>query len=390
MNNPLAKRVASRYMEAAITHPPRQPMTFLKSLRKKLKDGFDLLLKLEPTILGSGSEDDWDAYGDTDIREPDYGDMEYFFRKVRQFQKDELRSIQDNIQFIFSEDSGYFQVKGVNYLINSLGYLEQNLESLTRISQVIQASYKRWALPEWVTQERSLHNQRVIGIYKTLPQIPPIVNALEKGVITAQAKLTELLRVQKDQDDVRPQHEKKETLYHTSVNARKLYSSGFSDKVPTLGGIGGSQNTESGTPGISFTSDLYVAKEIMRSLKEAIMIAKGQVQTRHILEWADKEGIKDKILASFAQLYGNKNMDQPQWVMSLYSTYLWLSNKRYNPVYVVNFATMMRDFKSLSPRNVGVLVCTVDMAAPEIKYLSSMHEYRVPPYAVLSIDKVIS
>jgi len=183
-----------------------------------------------------------------------------------------------------------------------------------------------------------------------------------------------------------PEHEKIETLYHTSVHATSLYRGGFEKRVPGPKGLGGAQSDKCGKPAISFTSDLYVAKEVMRGLKEAIMVAKGQVRLKHVIEWAKKAGVGSPVLKSI-QL--NKYGDDPAGVMFAYREYMGLQTKRYNPLFFGDMRQLMKDFKQLNPKDVGILVCDVDMGNKCIGYIATMQEYRVPPDAVVKIKKLI-
>jgi hypothetical protein len=209
------------------------------------------------------------------------------------------------------------------------------------------------------------------------------------------AKRVRALRTQaieKHQDDAwKPAMEKVETMYHASVDAKKIAAKGFDRVVPSVKGLGGSQSDKGGKNAISFTSDLYVAKEVMRALKEAIMVARGDVKARHILEWADKQRIKDKVLdspflpADFAK---KQNWDDPVVAFALYMAYLSWS-KRYDPGFFGVPSKFVALFKSLNPRDVGIIVASVNTQNPDIVYLPAMQEYRVPPEAVVSVDKLI-
>lgn len=67
-------------------------------------------------------------------------------------------------------------------------------------------------------------------------------------------------------------------MYHVTANATTLMRSGFKTDInQEVEGLGGQNTDSAGQAAISFTVDLYVAKEVARPLKEAIMIAKWQV-----------------------------------------------------------------------------------------------------------------
>ena len=227
-----------------------------------------------------------------------------------------------------------------------------------------------------------------------------LVDLIEQAKIIAQEakpKFDEYVRLYLTgwdrQDDARPSSENIETLYHTSVNARQIKAQGFSTSIVRGEGLGGSQDDKSGKPAISFTSDLYVAKEIMRALREAILVAKGQVRADHILDWSRRAGLYDDVISTFRSIKGPLDPKKSEHVMELYRIYLTYAadkGKRYNPLFFGDMEALMRKFKGMNPSSVGVLVCSVDMTDPNISYLASMHEYRVAPQNVISIDRLIS
>lgn len=204
----------------------------------------------------------------------------------------------------------------------------------------------------------------------------------------------------------RPPSSDVETLYHASVNAHMLVARGFDPEVPVGGGIGGTHVTQRGDEGISFTSDLYVALQIAKSLKEVIGIANGTYRYVDVLRWAREDGVQDlarlEANAASAFLTGREipsahrpigvpsrarpHLDTPEGAFALYQTYLAFS-ARYNPLY---FGVQISQFKGLDEAQVGVVAARVDMTDPGIDYLPAMHEYRVPPRAVLVVDRLIA
>lgn len=180
--------------------------------------------------------------------------------------------------------------------------------------------------------------------------------------------------------------EKTETLYHASVDAANIFRKGFDEKIPEIKGLGGDQKNRANNPTISFTSSLYVAKEVARCLKEATLIAQGKVKVTHVFEWSRKEKIQDRIW----KILGKEKLDfsKPENVMKIYRYYLELSS-RYNPLFFGDMEDLMRKLKRVDYKNIGVLVCVVDMSDSNMSHFTSMYEYRVSPNHVLSIKKVI-
>lgn len=245
--------------------------------------------------------------------------------------------------------------------------------------------------------------------YKNLRQIKDLLIDFQSIISSFEEKLVEQLRYWSQGDNEPPKRENVEILYHTTINSNELEQNGFVKNLNAKQqGLGGSNSSKSGNPSVSFTSDFYVAKEIARSLKEGIMIAHGEIDESDILHWAEQDGIKEKILDSFRSLYGrtfeSKTLQEikgewiwhPYRVFDLYKIYLWFAKpqgknsiQRYNPVYTINSESLIDSFKSKSANDVGIIVAECDMTNPDILYLASMHEYRVPVESILKVVKVI-
>lgn len=223
-------------------------------------------------------------------------------------------------------------------------------------------------------------------------------------IVLEKEKIDEITKSMKS--DYVPEHEKTETLYHASTNARALMSKGFTSRNNDDVGLGG------GIPDgqASFTTDLFVAKEIARSFKEVVLIARGEVTANDIMDWAKREGVFDKVwtrtmewMSEFMDRdeYYNKVelskeklatiLREPHQAMKVYDTYLHAQNKRYNPVFSgITTEAFTKKMAKKSVKDVGVLVCTVDMTnSAKFSYLHAEREFRIPVSAIISIDKVI-
>jgi len=233
-----------------------------------------------------------------------------------------------------------------------------------------------------------------------------------------------------------------ETLYHASVDAKGLYRDGFSDTMPaesSSAGLGGSQSLGGGKgSGISFTEDLYVAKEIARVFKEVAMIARGELGLSAMLDWVKRSPYTKKIMEwyhrnyracdrcsmdprnpmRFVQMVFNEDhladvkagrakydpklsqvmqevpysevFPGPEGVMGLYLSYLNFSG-RYDPKFfgVGGPKGLVKRFKGLNPKDIGYIEATVNTAHPSASYGVGEREVRVPPEAVLSVDKFV-
>lgn len=217
-----------------------------------------------------------------------------------------------------------------------------------------------------------------------------------------------------------------ETLYHASVKARQLAQSGFSLTMPkdtSSAGLGGSQSAGGGKKGISFTEDEYVAKEIARVFREVAMVARGDVTPSDIADWARRQGKLDKVVEWFNRNYlpsglrykyvitgdpkglhvtefdpkldtqvpvpYNRVFSGPEEAMGLYLSYL-LHSGRYDPKFFgIGPKSLVQNFSRLNPRDIGYVKATVDMTNPFITYGGGEREYRVPPDAVVSVDRFV-
>lgn len=187
--------------------------------------------------------------------------------------------------------------------------------------------------------------------------------------------------------DKQPKSESIETLYHATANIDRILANGFTSDPVKTEGLGGSTSLKAGGNGVSFTSDLYVAKEIARCFKELIMIATGELTGPQLLNWMDDE-LKNLVLRGSREIHGTKSIDTPEDVVNIYKVYL-AHSKRYDPLFMPNAQNLVSIFGSRQKENVGIIQAQIDMNNPNITYFSGMHEYRVPPEAVLSIDGAI-
>jgi len=206
------------------------------------------------------------------------------------------------------------------------------------------------------------------------------------------SQLEEFKRLQYDK--ALPAHEDIETLYHASTNAAEIARKGFSKEVPRTGGLGGSQQAGGDKRGISFTHDLHAAKEIARALKEVVMIANGQYTGPQLVRHIKAErGTWDTLIEFMKRTEGERpvadtlaNLHDPKKVFWLYKKYLQQSRYRFDPIF---FGARLDDFKGINPRNVGVVVADVNMKHPDVRFVPSEKEVRVPPEAVVKVKKLI-
>lgn len=431
---PSATRVASRYIEAIVV-PPRRDReyamyhAFLKGLKRdwaEMKDALPLLDKGGDALWAAG------------LTNPYPRGATYADKLVERFDR-ELGDRRD-IALDLGPSREYFQERQL--VRQNLGWLLQDAER--------QLGFRDWAtkLREAVTSsdfddeaEYSDLAPAEINRLKTLPdlaeKIADSVELLRKRMGRLSEPTVEGIPEQAEAADL-------ETLYHASVKARQLAQKGFDPTVPdqsSSAGLGGSQSLRGGGAGISFTEDQYVAKEIARVFKEVAMVAQGEVTAREVLDWARRSGKLQQVIEWFTKNYANLNrfkerlvsdgrsvrfetygpnpehiadvkagraeydpklshawtpaplreaFGDPVAVMGLYLSYLRYSG-RYDPKFfgVGGPSGLVRRFKGLNPKDIGYIAATVNMTDPRITYGKGEREYRVPPEAVVSVDRFI-
>lgn len=398
-----------------IVLPPRKFGPFISSLKKKIlalvdaAEAFDkkvrALDKELDGIDGSSMEPLRGWYIEPGRYSPE--DLLWFTERISRHKiPDEIKSIEGIVKLIETDKSmtSQEQLKFTGYVADGFKRIGDDLTETTQIEVAknllaarnwIDKTWERYAEPDYGQYHEAVKDKIPHLDRDDLEKFDWMLREAEK---ISQEAIESANRIKKIAEHAygpyndpkwKPKAEKIETLYHASINAAHIYQHGFDQKVPDTSGLGGSQQHEGNKAGISFTADLYIAKEIMRTLKEAVMIAHGQIKLRHILEWAEREGgsIQESLLKSIKL---DKYTDEkPGDVMHVYRLYLAHSRKRYDPLFFGDMHSLMQRFKSVNPRNIGVLVAKVNIEDPDVLYLNSMYEYRVPVSAVVSIEKLI-
>ena len=396
----LKKRVASRWLRAKIVLPPRDLGVFIKLLERKLKPIEDHILKIRDIdkkynrdFSGDNPMEHFDLYGnswhDFSYSATHKTKPKYSSRHSSRI-AEALADIKETVALAKKQNDAREMFKLLGYATNSLDSLAEDLNK----AKLYRYESNTQSFEDWLEEEEyysgegvpfpSYDEQRLILDYDdVLSKASPILKEAIKRI----NRLSEQAYGKLYDHDWRPPSENVETLYHASINAVPLLRTGFSLKVPGTEGIGGAQGDKSGKPAISFTSDLYVANQVARALKEAIMIAKGKLKFHQVRDWAEREGILKKVLGSFKSNH-RMTKDSVLNTFNLYRIYLALS-RRYDPLFFGIDKAVLNKWKQVNESNVGVVVADVDMDDPNIRYLTSMQEYRVPPEAVIKIKKVI-
>jgi len=213
------------------------------------------------------------------------------------------------------------------------------------------------------------------------------IDALQADLKAKMQVLTDIRASASWGKEYRPEHGATETLYHATAYVRDLVQNGFSPELPDgrrgLGNLG-HQNL------ISFTHDLELARNIMRTLKEMWMIAHGQLTGTQILGWARTEGIEAEVTKSWSHLTGGeipKRNADPKRVALLYRYWLAHTKLRSDPVMVSPEKTIELLVKQ-DIADIGVLACEVQLEKSD-QYLYGESEFRVAASKVISVKQVL-
>lgn len=172
----------------------------------------------------------------------------------------------------------------------------------------------------------------------------------------------------------RPTHDNVEKLYHASIFVPELLREGFHKSRPDDRiGVGnfGTQHT------ISFTHDIEIARNIMRSFKELWMIAHGQLKASDIISWIRNEKINPASLRKLSSMNA----------IELYKNWQSFTKLRDNPV-IVNMDNLVERLKERSLSDIGVISADVILDGSE-EYMAAEREFRVLPEKITNIIKVL-
>lgn len=240
--------------------------------------------------------------------------------------------------------------------------------------------------------------QAMALLLPAIHKIPAVVNNMDAKV---QAR-TSFKQMSMDNafngKPMRPQHQNVETLYHATAYANEITQSGFAAEKPIdHKGVGnlGEQAT------ISFTHDIKIAQDIMRSLKEFALIANGQLKARTIADWIRRENIPQFPWQEFMNVYRGSNqygyaqydpttLDRldTEKTAELFNKYIALSKIHPNPVFI-SVKELARGLAGRPQSDIGILACQVQLDPQTSSYHPGESEFRVQPNAVLSVKRIV-
>lgn len=237
--------------------------------------------------------------------------------------------------------------------------------------------------PEYVAAQQLLQGYRIKQ--KVFDRIVPLEADLmvKLGVIQ---RMTNHDASMRGSEKYRPEHGEVETLYHATAYVHEILRDGFLAERPAdrkgVGSFGQQQL-------ISFSHDLEISRNIMRSFKEIWMIAHGQLTGQQIMGWARAEGIEAELRKTWNNIEGSRKNPyaNPDEVVKLYRLWLALSKLRDNPALVSPWE-IVAIMKSRSLNDIGVLACQVRLEQTD-KYEWAEAEFRLPADRVLAVKQVL-
>lgn len=304
---------------------------------------------------------------------------------------DYFKSIKRSFEYALDSND----INGIKYIINNYQF-ESNLRNINNIKEIFDNHYDeiKQAFDEYGFDENNEIIKKYIDAIEIIKlMVPKIISLFEmvEKLETLEKRNSGIRNSQWTDEEYKPEHEKIETLFHATVYANDIAKDGFQSETPEdRQGIGsyGRQNT------ISFTHDLYIAKEIARCLKEICMIANNQVKLPQILDWIKRENPETDIYklmreegVSTKDKNGQPIIVPPEKIVRIYNKFLWSTNMRSNPVFA-NLEKLIQQLKGKNPKNIGILSCEIDMSKSG-EYLPAEREFRVPASAVLSVKRIL-
>lgn len=372
-----------RYVVARIVSPPRRVFPYLKNRKKQLEGWVKKAKKLLVLVSKYKRDENFDSFLVDVLDSPNryiFDRVEWIIERVcgeHGSITGVIRGINDILEHGGDPEYG---PKFVGRLVARLKVVESSphLEEMGQIVAVFEEERER---TEVAVRDVSFYKEEGIDV---LPWIKLLKDTEElfktfsvKVFCEKMAELKKRIDMSRYVDKgYKPETKDIETLFHTTAYKKEILRKGFK-KEPPQGrvGLGGSDVEKR----VSFTSDLYIAKEISRCLKEAIMIARNELKWAQIFDWMKRERINPK---KCPHRFPPENLGD---VFHLYQCYLALSKIRENPVFFSDAVKVMKEFSKRKQSDVGILKCEVAVKDPGVEYLPGESEFRVPPKAVLNI-----
>lgn len=284
----------------------------------------------------------------------------------------------------------YSPKKIINYIKNKIKY-KLNFERLYyNFTNVLNWKYRKENSSWYI---KTIGDREISDIEKYIISLIPIIDEYYNfcNQFVENTKEDEKLYIDYNKDIRTMKLNNIEEAYHASINAREIYENGFDIKGKHGGGLGtGNKERE-----ISFTLDLYVAKEIAKNLKVCWLISNNQYTWRDFINFLEKNRKKEfSVKEILHNLWNNgilnkehKPIDIAHFIHA-YTSSFWFVDS-YNPVFgFVDYNKFEESLKSISYKDIGIVKCNIKTA--ENSFKTSEMEIKILPEDVLEITQFIS
>ena len=385
------------HLREAIVNRPRNLDLYLTNRIKALDNILARLSHAKELVKANARDGDGVLrtglrYGAPDENLKDVASATYGLEYLDLDRRYELTHLRDNLETYlkYKSDPRY---DFLQYVFSTLKYVEpvdkdtRTTLSLLPYAEAGFAEYGwRVGHPDDEADPEYQAAKRLLSAYRIMAACLPQIEQLEADIVSKLGVIRDIKGSLYGK--YRPQHEAVETLYHATAFVPEILREGFQAEPPEdrrgLGNFGHQY-------AISFTHDLELARNIMRTLKEMWMIAHGQLTGPTIMRWAQAEGIQDELKKMWANMTSRpipsgRNAD-PKDVAYLYRYWLSASKLRDDPMMTYP-EKVIETMLSRSLKDIGVLACEVRLT-PEDQYMIGESEFRVQPDRVISAKQVM-
>jgi hypothetical protein len=382
------------YVAEAIQNEPRHITRFHTQRMKDIQTWEPMAALLKP--LDSKICDDFmtDAFG---------------YRTAREFQIDYLAHLMGRIAEKMADlPRWYSTIESVEDVMRLTKLADHSTEDYQTVKKIIAGveleeilspdSKDVTTAPAYADWEKNVPESldEIDAVVVGLETVIPLYRSMSKFFDVELPKLKEWANSRRRQSldgEYEPERDKVETLYHATTAKSLLLSNGFTDTRPEgvigLGEFAGSQNKT-----VSFTHDLQIAREIMRSLKEAWLIAHGQFRRSQIVRWIRDDGmdVEETLRTIKLSLPEGTDPESPEAVFKLYNYWLWVAKHpiRQNPVFGDGSGEkLLKYLKTVSKSEIGIVSAQVVLDDGEYTYHRAEKEYRVPVDKISNVRGVV-
>jgi len=244
-------------------------------------------------------------------------------------------------------------------------------------------------------QEHREFTKDVLPVFDLFRELPEHLAALDDYLHAIEYKrdLVSKQFAKRGPGDPRPDVAEREIVWHATTALPAILKGGFKtrEELGEAAGLGGS------VQGISFTGSLHIAQQIAQAMLDAVTVLQGPRTLDAIFSYADTIGVpSDELLELFRAAWGGKPKVEADGKVALQDAFNLVrfalniaeqKGKRYDPLFF-DTSNLASKFQAMNPKDIGVVEAVVDTTDPQVEYLHSMEEWRVPLSGILSYGPV--